>query len=126
MTQLNNVKEEPTKKLLFPYLIVEYLPSCLIAQSDIIILDIGEKKIIKKTEADIRKAREAEVKARQPPKPSKGKQSTPMLASSDHQKFVNRRQFLELQQQVITLQRYFLQLRAEFADYKESHPELCH
>lgn len=86
ITQLNIVKEEPTKKLLFSCLIYEYLSSCLIAQysSDIIVLDLGEKKVTKKAEADIRKASEAKARARQSPKPSKSKQPIPIFTLTDH------------------------------------------
>ncbi|KAI5663242.1 hypothetical protein M9H77_22565 [Catharanthus roseus] len=83
--------------------------------------DLGEKNVTKKIETDIRKAREAKVKAREPPTLSKAKQTIPVLTSSDHRHYIARGQFQELQQQVIALQCHLWQLHDEFTAYKESH-----
>ncbi|KAI5680861.1 hypothetical protein M9H77_02088 [Catharanthus roseus] len=85
ITQLNTVKEEPTKKFLFPCLIFEDLSSCLIAQysSDIVVSDLGENNVTKKTKADIRKAREAEARVKRPSKPSNALLADDLLALAD-------------------------------------------
>lgn len=93
------LKEGPSKKLLFPCLISKYVNRCLIAHysSDIVFIDLGEKKVTKKIKVDIRKSRDVEAKNKLLHKPSKSKQLIPAFASSvDHQNYIDRVQFQEL------------------------------